>query len=562
MGSELGVTAASTPQPAYTPVSIWWTCWAGTWTVIVASGVAYLVAHRNTPPLLLRGLGLSLSAVVMLHVYWTSVQFGTIIGTIMPGDAEYWVMGTYLPCGIALFHASNSRFYHVAKLQEGYIIRSSGGNDLYSTRSKLGVVDRFRRLAYTTKILVFVTVASLVQVKRPPPTPIDNRISHGLDVAHLSQMASYLGESRHRGPWNRDAAKVGNGAGLGVVFWSWIVGPVVLWKSRHIHDTHGWRVQTIGCVIANLPATPMWLIALHVPAMEPVNQYWLPPQWICLSIWVMEVFAVLLPCREVMRHHAIRQGAFDSIARWEPNTNPFADGTTARRSASILVELTGSGRESWDRSLGSSSSSRDSIFTKRALECVLALNPAPLQDSSAHRDFSGENIAFLTRVAEWKSSLPHAVWDSRISDYGDLTDLIREQFYRALCIYTTFISGRAQFPINISSQHQKELENVFEGPAGLLFGHARPANPAVPFDAPGYGPTPSASPIASIKADSGLLFTDNSRAQYWGEIPQTFNATVFDRAEESIKDLVLTNTWPKFVRGCGLAAEVGLLAES
>ncbi|KAI2813549.1 hypothetical protein CBS115989_9361 [Aspergillus niger] len=515
MGSELGVTAASTPQPAYTPVSIWWTCWAGTWTVIVASGVAYLVAHRNTPPLLLRGLGLSLSAVVMLHVYWTSVQFGTIIGTIMPGDAEYWVMGTYLPCGIALFHASNSRFYHVAKLQEGYIIRSSGGNDLYSTRSKLGVVDRFRRLAYTTKILVFVTVASLVQP--------------GV---------------------------------FGQVFWSWIVGPVVLWKSRHIHDTHGWRVQTIGCVIANLPATPMWLIALHVPAMEPVNQYWLPPQWICLSIWVMEVFAVLLPCREVMRHHAIRQGAFDSIARWEPNTNPFADGTTARRSASILVELTGSGRESWDRSLGSSSSSRDSIFTKRALECVLALNPAPLQDSSAHRDFSGENIAFLTRVAEWKSSLPHAVWDSRISDYGDLTDLIREQFYRALCIYTTFISGRAQFPINISSQHQKELENVFEGPAGLLFGHARPANPAVPFDAPGYGPTPSASPIASIKADSGLLFTDNSRAQYWGEIPQTFNATVFDRAEESIKDLVLTNTWPKFVRGCGLAAEVGLLAES
>ncbi|KAI3032419.1 hypothetical protein CBS76997_11390 [Aspergillus niger] len=541
MGSELGVTAASTPQPAYTPVSIWWTCWAGTWTVIVASGVAYLVAHRNTPPLLLRGLGLSLSAVVMLHVYWTSVQFGTIIGTIMPGDAEYWVMGTYLPCGIALFHASNSRFYHVAKLQEGYIIRSSGGNDLYSTRSKLGVVDRFRRLAYTTKILVFVTVASLVQV-------------------FLTVLMWLISRKWH--------PKVGNGAGLGVpgvfgqVFWSWIVGPVVLWKSRHIHDTHGWRVQTIGCVIANLPATPMWLIALHVPAMEPVNQYWLPPQWICLSIWVMEVFAVLLPCREVMRHHAIRQGAFDSIARWEPNTNPFADGTTARRSASILVELTGSGRESWDRSLGSSSSSRDSIFTKRALECVLALNPAPLQDSSAHRDFSGENIAFLTRVAEWKSSLPHAVWDSRISDYGDLTDLIREQFYRALCIYTTFISGRAQFPINISSQHQKELENVFEGPAGLLFGHARPANPAVPFDAPGYGPTPSASPIASIKADSGLLFTDNSRAQYWGEIPQTFNATVFDRAEESIKDLVLTNTWPKFVRGCGLAAEVGLLAES
>ncbi|GLA10376.1 hypothetical protein AnigIFM60653_004275 [Aspergillus niger] len=165
MGSELGVTAASMPQPAYTPVSIWWTCWAATWTVIVASGMAYLIAHRSTPPLLLRGLGLSLSAVVVLHVYWASVQFGTMIGTIMPGDAEYWIMGTYLPCGIALFHASNSRFYHVAKLQEDYVIRSCGGIDLSSTsRGKLGVVDRFRRLAYTTKILVLVTMASLVQV--------------------------------------------------------------------------------------------------------------------------------------------------------------------------------------------------------------------------------------------------------------------------------------------------------------------------------------------------------------------------------------------------------------
>lgn len=33
-------------------------------------------------------------------------------------------------------------------------------------------------------------------------------------------------------------------------FWSWIIAPVVLWKSREIHDTQGWRVQTIGCALA------------------------------------------------------------------------------------------------------------------------------------------------------------------------------------------------------------------------------------------------------------------------------------------------------------------------
>lgn len=32
--------------------------------------------------------------------------------------------------------------------------------------------------------------------------------------------------------------------------WSWIIAPYVLWKSRNIQDTQGWRVQTIGCAIA------------------------------------------------------------------------------------------------------------------------------------------------------------------------------------------------------------------------------------------------------------------------------------------------------------------------
>lgn len=33
-------------------------------------------------------------------------------------------------------------------------------------------------------------------------------------------------------------------------FWAWIVAPVILWKSRGIHDTQGWRVQTIGCAVS------------------------------------------------------------------------------------------------------------------------------------------------------------------------------------------------------------------------------------------------------------------------------------------------------------------------
>jgi len=32
--------------------------------------------------------------------------------------------------------------------------------------------------------------------------------------------------------------------------WAWVVAPIVLWRSRGIHDTLGWRVQTVACCLA------------------------------------------------------------------------------------------------------------------------------------------------------------------------------------------------------------------------------------------------------------------------------------------------------------------------
>ena len=96
MGSELGVSANSQPKANLGPVSIWWAVWACVWTVIVVSGMAYLIVNRNSPALRVRGIGLSLSAIGFLHLYWISVQFGVMAGNLMPGDAEFWIMGIYL----------------------------------------------------------------------------------------------------------------------------------------------------------------------------------------------------------------------------------------------------------------------------------------------------------------------------------------------------------------------------------------------------------------------------------------------------------------------------------
>lgn len=167
MGSELGVTADSKPELIINSVTIWWACWTCIWTAVVALGIAYLVAHRNSPTLRIRGLGLSISAVVFLHIYWISVQLGLMYGPLFPGDCEYWLMGTWLPCGFAIFHASNSRFLHVAKHQKKFLGSSIRVLDSPpNPEHKPSLVARFRRLSYTTKILIVVGISVFFQVCR------------------------------------------------------------------------------------------------------------------------------------------------------------------------------------------------------------------------------------------------------------------------------------------------------------------------------------------------------------------------------------------------------------
>lgn len=164
MGSELGVKPHSQPKINLSPVSIWWAVWACFWTVVVVLGMAFLIVNRNAPTLRVRGIGLSLSAIGFLHLYWISVQFGVMIANLMPGDAEFWIMGIYLSCGMALFHASNTRFLHVAHTQKKYVQNDESVNNEKST-PKAGLVERFRRLDYSTKVLVVVGIGMLFQVR-------------------------------------------------------------------------------------------------------------------------------------------------------------------------------------------------------------------------------------------------------------------------------------------------------------------------------------------------------------------------------------------------------------
>jgi hypothetical protein len=191
------------------------------------------------------------------------------------------------------------------------------------------------------------------------------------------------------------------------------------------------------------------------------------------------------------------------------------------------------------------------------LKHLLEHNLTLLQNFSSLHNFSSENVAFLTSVAKWKNSLPRAAQDYTTLMDGNVQQLVQEHFHRALCIYVKFISvWYAKFLLNISSQDLKALVNIFKAPAQLLYGDGHKVDPAIPFTTPDSNLEPPVSPAASEMAILKTASSINGRAQYWSVIPQTLSDTVFNSAEDSIKYLILTNMWPKFVQSSGLFAHL------
>jgi hypothetical protein len=235
-------------------------------------------------------------------------------------------------------------------------------------------------------------------------------------------------------------------------------------------------------------------------------------------------FVVFIPAYEVFKlWHTMRRVAY-SNEKWETLSQtttiraitPYEKGSTIE-----LVE-----KDQIFRYM--SGGYGDRLLTMTALNRVLQEHPIPLQEFSAYHDFSGENIAFLTSLSKWK-----ATW-------SNASGLDQEQrtgmFNAALNIYIDYISPRdAEFPLNLSFAQLQALEIVFEFSARVVCGETR-VDPVAPF---AFEPPPSRRSDGSETA---------LQSRYTGEISELFGPNVFDEAEGHIKDLVLTNTWPKFVR--------------
>ncbi|KIW00924.1 uncharacterized protein PV09_07667 [Verruconis gallopava] len=520
------------PQPAnFDSVGIFFVTFLSAWTTLVACGMTFLIINRRNPIIKIRGLKLSLAAICMLHAYWILGQLvypiGATMNPILAYDIQYFFMGIWLPLGIALFHAANLRFLHVAKRQRmftNYQTLQRGCN-----RARTSWLRRLRNADYSTRVLTFISIGMILQIFLTVAMWIACRKYHPTFGIPGTELPS--------GTPQEQLVVLGQGwewwpTLLWQFLWSWIVAPYLIIKSWNVHDTLGWRVQTIGCCIANLHATPMFLIASYVPEFSVINEYFTPSNWIHLSIMFFVIFTVFVPCIQVVRHVRLQRQAL-----------AFNDARESESRSTSVIFSVGTFKATDSKSSGYAGESGtqidvlgiedDRLLTKSALDYVLRTNPSSLQNFSALRDFSGENIAFIVRVSEWK-----ATWFQSLEVDPNET---RKMYNRALEIYTSFVSPHdAEFPVNLSWRQLNKLKDMFENAARVMCGEARKVSGASMFD---FNEAPDSKDVTRIE------FSELAkRAQYTGEIPDTFNAGVFNEAQAHVKQLVFLNTWPKFVK--------------
>lgn len=212
------------------------------------------------------------------------------------------------------------------------------------------------------------------------------------------------------------------------------------------------------------------------------------------------------------------------------------------------------------------------MYTMAALEKALAVNANPLLHFAATREFTGENIVFLMQVRDWR-----AAWNRAVRDFGTVTGQVKYRLFNiGVEIFATSVYTKtAEFPVNVEGKIRSSLEAVF-GLAVVGIKHVD-ENVVDPFnhhpltsivleppralpskfdydasesrlDHSAYTASDSQENfITPAKADLGVIPEVPETA---ADIPAGFDEHVFDEAEASVKYMVVTNTWPKFVDSC------------
>jgi hypothetical protein len=87
------------------------------WTVILYTGITWLILNRNLYFLKIRNIFLGIVSTTFLHLYLVKIFLAYITNGNFSCGAEFWIMSTYLPFGIALFQANMVQLHSISGRQ-------------------------------------------------------------------------------------------------------------------------------------------------------------------------------------------------------------------------------------------------------------------------------------------------------------------------------------------------------------------------------------------------------------------------------------------------------------
>ena len=260
-----------------------------------------------------------------------------------------------------------------------------------------------------------------------------------------------------------------------------------------------------------------------------------------------------------------------------PIVQIFKHKQAARETQAILAEFDVKKLHSEPSSTGSlatrsTGSKRGKMYSMESLDECLATNCDGLQVYASCMELNGENIIFLTKVLGFQRK-----WAMDFSKIRNPSRACMGMFRAALSIYITLVhSETASYPINIESHIYAKLEYIF-GAATKLVASRRnsdlplsPISAVTPWDEPQQDPFESAMPESpgenfpmrnmslstpparrSISNDSRERIvtlddvTQDSLAGF--QVPAEFDEHVFDAASKSIRYMVWSETWQRYM---------------
>ncbi|KAI9847341.1 MAG: hypothetical protein M1838_000925 [Thelocarpon superellum] len=514
-GAPYGTPYLSKLGVAYVVVNAVWMC-------MVLAGIFGLYYFRKHEYIRKRNPFLIITAVFMIQIYVTAMLMINPLNGSYPCILNYWVMSIYFPLGIALFQAANLQLLSVSAMQRELraqpLRRPTHFTSDDLTLAKLRA--RWQSMTLLSRIYYSIGICVVTQ------------IIISIIIFFLSRKFVSFGIAGHAGTnhtctqgWEWIPTILYQG------LWTYGFGPWLVWKIRHIHDVYRWKVQTVLTIVFSLPGLPMWLASSNSKAFQKVVPSWSFGMWFVPGLMMMEFVSLAFPLWEV----------YKAYRRRTPAVEP-----SLASSAGTDLESGPPGQKS----------------KMQAFEDALRENAGDLLEYAATREFTGENIVFLIRVRRWKET-----WQDTEARKGNLTlDQRQKLFASATDIFERSVSLQSsQFPINVESDIYLTLNKVF--------GREKPTSVAASVVAPFSDPWAIAT-IARINEVSeamdgaslarststkslgvevhqmGNLQTTSSEhlfASAQASIPEGFDSHVFDRAERSVKYMVLTNTWARYV---------------